>query len=225
MLSILWGGQRLTLYSGRAVHWRRAKTLIVADPHFGKAAAFRNHGIPVPAGTTQADVNRLSALLAVSGAKRLIVLGDFLHHRTGRAPGTMATLQAWREEHPSLEIILIRGNHDDHAGDPPPEWNFHCVDEPFIDAPFAFCHDPLSAQHSALSTSGFSFTGHIHPCAILHDSDGSSVRAPCFYFSQHHATLPAFGTFTGAHPIRPRNGDRIFAVSPDSVTEIATVAR
>lgn len=214
MLSILWGGQKLTLYSGRAILWRRARTLIIADPHFGKSAAFRSHGIPVPAGITQADVNRLSALLAVSRAKRLIVLGDFLHHRSGRAPGTMSTLQVWREAHSQLEIVLVRGNHDHHAGDPPREWNFQCVDEPFIDGGFAFCHVPCSTKGAP------TFAGHAHPCAILHDTDGSTLRAPCFFFSNQQATLPAFGGFTGTHPIEPRHGDRIFAVSPHSVIEI-----
>jgi len=32
--------------------------------------------------------------------------------------------------------------------------------------------------------------------------------------------LPAFGSFTGMHPIRPAQGDRVFAVADDKVVEI-----
>ena len=34
-------GEQLLLLGERAVYWERTRTLFVADPHFGKAAAFR----------------------------------------------------------------------------------------------------------------------------------------------------------------------------------------
>ena len=45
-------GEELELLPDHAVHWRRASTLFVADPHFGKAATFRAAGIFVPEETT-----------------------------------------------------------------------------------------------------------------------------------------------------------------------------
>jgi len=228
--SIKWAGQQFELFSARAVFWREAKTLIIADAHFGKAAAFRNRGVPVPAGTTQADVDRLATLIHDTCSTRLIILGDFLHARDGRADSTMAILSAWRQQHAALEIVLVRGNHDQHAGDPPAEWNFRCVNEPFIEDQFAFFHDPAKQESNssrANAARGFadsepySFAGHIHPCAVLHDTDGSVLRAACFFFGKRQAILPAFGCFTGTHPIRPRRGERIFAIGPDdSVIEV-----
>ena len=41
-------GERLVLLPEMAAYWERAGTLLVADPHFGKAAAFRAAGIPEP---------------------------------------------------------------------------------------------------------------------------------------------------------------------------------
>jgi uncharacterized protein len=32
--------------------------------------------------------------------------------------------------------------------------------------------------------------------------------------------LPAFGSFTGMHPIRVAAGDRVFAVADDQVSEV-----
>ena len=221
MHSIQWAGQEFDLSAQRAAFWRSARTLIIADPHFGKAAAFRHHGVPVPAGTTQTDVDRLSLLLDVTGAIRLVILGDFLHARAGRADGTMSILKQWRQRHSAIDFILVRGNHDQHAGDPPNDWNITCVDEPHIEGSFAFCHDPATVDIAGVNT----LAGHIHPCARLHDTDGSTIRAACFVFSKQIAILPAFGTFTGTHPIKPHRGDRIFAIGPDGAVAEIPAAR
>ena len=46
------------------------------------------------------------------------------------------------------------------------------------------------------------------------------MRAPCFHFGPRVAVLPAFGAFTGMHPVRVRRGDRVFAIGPDAVVEV-----
>jgi DNA ligase-associated metallophosphoesterase len=221
VLSITWAGQTLDLYCERAAYWRQARTLLIADPHFGKAAAFRHHGIPVPAGTTQRNLERIGALLEGAGAARLIILGDFLHARAGRADSTMSLIERWRAQREELEIVLVRGNHDQSAGDPPASWDFKCVDEPWVDdgGGLAFCHDANGIDAEACACP--CMMGHVHPCVVMHDVDGSTLRSPCFYFGQRCAILPAFGGFTGMHPIRPNHPkDRIFAIGPQSVVEI-----
>src|SRR5687768_1975535 len=70
-------GERVELLASRALLWPAQATLFVADVHLGKAAAFRAGGVPVPRGATGADLQRLSALVASTGARRLVVLGDF----------------------------------------------------------------------------------------------------------------------------------------------------
>jgi uncharacterized protein len=223
VLSITWSGQHLDLFSERAALWRDASTLLIADPHFGKAATFRHHGIPVPAGTTQRNLDRISALLDVTNAARLIILGDFLHARAGRADSTMSLIERWRAERSNLHVVLVRGNHDQKAGDPPAGWDFECVEEPWIDdgGALAFCHDISGIDADSCSCP--CLMGHVHPCVVMHDVDGSTLRSPCFYFGQRCAILPAFGGFTGMHPIRPtQRGDRIFAVGPESVIEVRT---
>ena len=63
---------------------RASAPLFVADVHLGKAAAFRAGGVPLPRGSTAADLARLAAVLQETGAQRLVVLGDFLHGAAGR---------------------------------------------------------------------------------------------------------------------------------------------
>jgi DNA ligase-associated metallophosphoesterase len=214
---IQWAAEEIVLLSDRAVYWPRMCTLILADAHFGKSAAYRNLGVPVPEATTQHDVDRLSRLVTSTSAKRMIIVGDFLHARGGRSEETMNALAAWRQRHCKLKVILVRGNHDRLAGDPPPEWNVECVDEPFCDNLLTFCHEPCALKSHHV------ICGHIHPSATLHDVDGSSMRMPCFWFSRRLAVLPAFGSFTGTRRIGPKRGDRVFAIGNGVVAEAVAI--
>jgi DNA ligase-associated metallophosphoesterase len=216
-IAIQWAGETFDLNCDMTAFWGRTSTLIVADTHFGKAAAFRQAGIPVPAGSTEHDLAVLTEAIHRHGAKRMIILGDFFHARSGRADSTMSLIERWLREYAELQFILVRGNHDHSAGDPPCEWNITCVDEPYVEGPLAFCHKPCEiADHHVMA-------GHVHPCAVLHDVDGSAERVPCFVFGPRSALMPAFGNFTGMHPIRPRSNDRVFAVGPDAVVEVKGV--
>lgn len=217
MIEIDWGGERLVVLPDRALFWPRKRTLLVADLHFGKAATFRQAGIPVPHGTTATDLDRLRVLLAASGAERLVVLGDFFHARSGRQENTLAAIGAWRAEHRQLELLVVRGNHDAHAGDPPTEWNITCSAEPVREDSFWLAHHPRTRR------SGFVLAGHLHPALTLDDGCGGSLRSACFWFQKRLAVLPAFGRFTGARGVRPSAGDRVLVVGPDSVVEIPSV--
>lgn len=209
-------GEELVLLSQRAVYWRRAATLLVADPHFGKAATFRSAGVPVPAGTTEGTLARVDAALASTGAARLIFLGDFLHARTGRSAATVRALGAWRERHAPLDVVLVRGNHDRHAGDPPAELRVHCVDAPMVEPPFAFVHHPGEVRGA------YALAGHLHPGATLIGRGRQRVRLPCFWLRDRWAVLPAFGEFTGLAHIEPSPGDQLFVIAGDEVREVAT---
>ncbi len=213
MHALDWLGERLLLSHERALHWPRAATLIVADVHLGKAAAFRAAGRPVPEACTAADLCRLDTLLDETGARRLIVLGDLIHARSGRAPETMAAVAAWRGRCPDLAMVLVRGNHDRHAGDPPPEWRVEVIADELVEAPFVMRHEPGPSDR------GYVLAGHIHPAVRLWQTAGGGLRAPCFAFARGQALLPAFGSFTGCHVIEPATDDRIFVIGPDAVAE------
>jgi DNA ligase-associated metallophosphoesterase len=209
-------GELLTLLAERALLWERTGTLVVADAHFGKAAAFRAAAIPLPGGTTTETLSRLSTALGRTGARRLLLLGDFFHARSGRAPATLAAIADWRQRHADLEIVLVRGNHDRGAGDPPREWRFDCHDEPWIEPPFAFRH------HPGEEAAGYVLAGHVHPAISIAGLGRQRERLPCFLFGERIGILPAFGDFTGAAAIRPRLGDRVYGVAGEEVIPIRT---
>lgn len=206
-------GERVVLHAERALSWPREKTLFVADVHLGKGAAFRAGGIPLPRGTTANDLRRLDALIAECDASRLVVLGDFLHAKAGRVAALSTAFVAWRARHATLDVVLVRGNHDAHAGDPPAEWRITSVDEPHALAPFLACHRVEAPR------TGYALCGHLHP-GVRIEGDDDSARLACFVLGTHRAILPAFGRFTGLAEIAPASGDRIVAIAGDALFEL-----
>lgn len=208
------GGEWLVPLADKALWWPAAATLLVADAHFGKAVSFRSQGVPVPRGTTSENLAALGRLVAAHGARRIVFLGDFLHSRHAHAPATLAAIARWRALHAQLELVLVRGNHDDRAGDPPAALGIEVVDEPYRARGLALCHHPRPRRGA------YVLAGHLHPGVVLGDGRFGSLRMPCFHFGAEVGVLPAFGSFTGTHSIAPRAGDRVFAVACERVLEL-----
>ena len=204
-------GADVDLLPDRALLLPATRTLIVADVHWGKAAAFRAHGVPVPHGTTRTGLDRLDALLAQTGAAQLLVLGDLIHARVGMQPGTIETLERWRDARRDLTITLVRGNHDYRAGDPPASLGITCVDAPLHIGPFALHH------HPTVDPTGYVLAGHVHPVVQLRGRGRQSVTLPCFAFGHASGLLPAFGEFTGGALIDRRDYTRTFVIADDAV--------
>lgn len=208
-------GERLALLSERVVFWPARKTLFVADFHLGKAASFRRAGIPLPAGTTTENVERLGRAIDRTKAKEVVFLGDFLHSVDGRAPRTFATFAAWREARRAVGLTIVRGNHDKKAGDPPAEWNVRCIEAGEALGPYVLNHEPGPVR------GGYALAGHIHPAVRLSASGEKSLRLPCFWFGARYGVLPAFGAFTGNAEVLPRRGDQVFVIAEEEVLRVA----
>lgn len=208
---IILAGAAVDLLPDRALLLPETRTLIVADVHWGKAAAFRAQGVPVPHGTTRTGLDRLSVVLAQTGAERLLVLGDLIHARAGMQPDVIEALERWRNARRELAITLVRGNHDYRAGDPPASLNITCVDAPLHVGPFALYH------HQTNDPSGYVLAGHVHPVVQLRGRGRQRVTLPCFAFGESGGLLPAFGEFTGGAIIQQCDYSRTFVIADDCV--------
>jgi len=212
-LPIQFAGEELVLLADRAIHWPAQQTLIVADMHLGKDATFRLAGLAVPAGASAKDLGRLEVLLNATESKRLVILGDLVHSRSSHQAELASAFKLWRAAHANLEILLIRGNHDRHAGPTPTDWRVETVAEPFADGPLGLAHYPQPGDQPHLC-------GHLHPVVAVRDFDRSSVSLPCFVIDPTSLMLPAFGTFTGGLRIERTPGRKIVAVAGLSVVTL-----
>ena len=226
----LGAGLSICLHPSGAAFLPDHGALLVADVHLGKAASFRRLGVPVPAGSTATTLEALGDALASLGetpVQHLVFLGDLLHAARGRSPELSAVVEqaltAWRIRLPGLRLHLVRGNHDRAAGDPPPEWGIELQTEPLLMGPWALCHEPRPVAGA------YTLAGHLHPCVNLRGAARERLRLPCFWFGdpvcRAVGVLPAFGDFTGMHPIQRRPGDRVWAVAGQAVRELPEAVR
>lgn len=203
------GADSLRLLPESAAWHAESRTLFIADLHLGKSATFRARGLPVPSGTTQDNLARLTTLVRAHGAERVVFLGDLLHSRHAQRASAIAPLREWRDEHATLHCVLVRGNHDSHAGDPPPSLHFEVVDEPWPvpgAAALAGCHHPQRVPGATV------LAGHWHPAITLRGPARDHQRLACFCLMEGLLVLPAFGAFTGSSPQAPPVGSTCYPV-------------
>ncbi len=206
--------QDFILLGSKAIYWPNQLTLLIADVHFGKAAAYRAMGQPVPQGTTSHNLQRIDALLKRYEVKQIIFLGDFLHAPKSHALSTLTALRVWRNQHSDLKCILIRGNHDLRAGDPPLDLKITVVTEPYLIDGFALQHMPKPhATHHV-------FAGHIHPTFQLDGKGRQRLNLPCFFHELNMTILPSFGDFTGGFKLEKKLHAKIFLTDGNHVWPI-----
>lgn len=207
-------GTELWLLADKAIYYPAHRALLIADAHFGKAAAYRRLGQPVPHGTTRMNLERLDRLLADYPVDHLVFLGDFLHAPESHAAATLSAIEQWRASHSRLQITLIRGNHDKRAGDPPEYLGIDVVEEPLVMGPFALQHEPDA--HPALHV----LAGHVHPVYRLRGRGRQSLRLACFYLGKRISLMPAFGEFTGGFAIQRTEDARVYVTGDGAVWAI-----
>lgn len=195
--------ETLILTPERTVFWQNTATLLAADLHWGKDAAFRAGSIAVPGGSLADDLARLNTALARHPTQRLILLGDLLHARESLAPEVVEAVAQWRNMWADLDIILVRGNHDRHVRALPEAWHMTEIRGELIETPFVLRHTP------ATSEAGYVLAGHVHPAVEMRGKGRQILRVSCFWFGTQTGLLPAFGTFTGVAVVHPKPGDTV----------------
>lgn len=204
-------GEQLWLRADHSAHWPACETLFVADTHFGKSGVFRRQGVNVPSGTIDADLARLERAIAETRARRLIVLGDFVHAPPAGDEPWLACFARWRARHAAIEIIVTRGNHDrvqTLPGDLAIDWQPGAR----VETPFICQHEPGADARGPV------LAGHVHPVVRLR-AGSESLRLPVFWRHANGLTLPAFCSFAGGGRIEPAADDRVFVVGEGEVIE------
>ena len=215
----------IVLLPGRAAFLPATATLLVADLHLGKAATFRSHGIPVPEGSSQKDLTRWARLVAATAARRLIVLGDLFHARSGCTGEVFAEFIAARSRFADTKVLLVAGNHDRSVGRLPPGLGIDSLLRTHDEPPFHFVHEPGTPLPEAGRDEPFTIAGHIHPTIAVTSPSGDRLVDRCFLSQPGLVVMPAFGSFTGGHRITPTAEARIWIARDDGVVEVTRIVR
>lgn len=202
-------GETVTLDPARALVWR--DVVVIADPHFGKDASARFRAIPVPPGTTAADLARLDALLARHAPRELWILGDVFDSEHAREPETIERLAAWRRARPDLGVAMVAGNHDRRALGLAERVGFALWPDLSMRGPWCLSHHPQEAP------AGHVLCGHVHPGLRLSGAGRQRLRLPAFLLGADRTILPAFGGMTGLAICRLSPGERGFVIAGDRI--------
>jgi uncharacterized protein len=198
--------QKIILDVRKSLFWEEQGVLVISDLHLGKAGHFRKSGIPIPTEIHQHDLKVASSLIADYQPKTVLFLGDLFHSEHNEEWWQFAY---WLEQHPTIEMILVKGNHDILNDDAYSNVPLKVVPE-YLKPPFLFTHEHVESDI-------YNISGHIHPSVRLSGSARQNVQLPCFYFAQNDGIMPAFGTFTGNFVIKPKRGSRVFAIGDSKI--------
>src|SRR5438067_1045996 len=169
--------EELILLPERAIFWKRKNALLVSDLHLGKSGHFRKAGIALPSSIHHDDLDRLSKLISEFQVQKLFLLGDLFHSAHNREWNHFLT---WRKNFPSLEIHLIKGNHDILDVELIHEAEIILHHDQLETPPFLLVHNNCEMHSSA-----YILCGHIHPAIHLIGRAKQSVTLPCFWFGKN----------------------------------------
>lgn len=201
--------QNLIIDPLRAVYWIEQKMLIVSDLHLGKAGHFRKNGVPVPRQVHISDFQKLNSLIEKYTPESIIFLGDLFHSELNEE---WQDFVFWSNHHREIRQILIEGNHDILHQKAYAATQIEILQQLTL-PPFHLTHVPADSEL-------YNLAGHIHPSVRLTGSARQGATFPCFYFAARSGLFPAFGNFTGNHRIKPKKGDRVFALTGHSVIDL-----
>jgi DNA ligase-associated metallophosphoesterase len=178
-------GHALHPVAAGALYWELEDTLLVADLHLEKGAAFASRGQMLPPYDTRSTLQRLAACIDAFKPRRVVALGDSFHRSelAGRLHAEdrdeLAELQQGREWY------WILGNHDPDL----PESIGGFVCRSLTIGGITLRHEP-TVGHAA------EIAGHLHPVARI-VRRGEVFRRKCFATDGHRLVMPAFGAYTG----------------------------
>ena len=187
--------------------------LLIADLHLGKSAHFRKAGIALPAAAETANLTALNGLLEQWQPSRLVFLGDLFHSDLNTAWNDFCTL---RHFYADVSFELVLGNHDILPVNLYAEAGLTVHREVLLLQPFRLLHQLPDEEMKGY----YDLAGHVHPCILLAGSGRQKLRLPCFHLAERQGLLPAFGTFTGMHPVETKPEDRVYAIAAGKIIAV-----
>ncbi|MBI5253963.1 MAG: metallophosphoesterase [Euryarchaeota archaeon] len=145
--------------------------MIIADLHLGVEHEFSERGMLIQSQLKKMK-DKIAELLKISGAKKLIILGDLKHNIPKISWQEYAEIPRFIDSlSKRAELILIKGNHDGNLEKLLPEFK--------ILKKFSIGREALLMHgHAGENELDYNYIimGHNHPCIDFKDEFGRSIR-------------------------------------------------
>ncbi len=191
-------GHELTPLDAGALYWEAEGTLLVADLHLEKGAAFAALGMLLPPYDTRTTLQRLSKVIGAVDPARVVALGDSFHRShlgdsvAEEDSALLTRLQQGREWY------WICGNHDQHL--PASIGGTICA---------TLTIRGITLRHEPSENGSREIAGHLHPVARI-ARRGAVLRRRCFATDGHRLVMPAFGAYAGGLNVLDEAFDTLF---------------
>ncbi len=179
------------MLKNNALYWPRERALLVADLHLEKGSWYARTGQMLPPYDSRETLERIADAVKVTGARRIITLGDNFHDDAGANrldPYACGMLEGLTR---ALDWVWITGNHDEAL---PRAFGATLKSEMEVGG-IVLRHEAQPGETRA------ELSGHFHPklrlkvrsrhiaraCAVVSRSDSGADRM----------IVPAFGAYTG----------------------------
>jgi DNA ligase-associated metallophosphoesterase len=179
-------GRSLKPLAAGALYWEAQGTLLVADLHLEKGAAFAALGMLLPPYDTRTTLARLSKVIAAVHPARVVALGDSFHRSECAKTLAADDLELLLKLQKGREWYWICGNHDPHL----PSCVGGTVCATLTIDGLTLRHEPSEAAPAR------EIAGHLHPVARI-ARRGAVVRRRCFATDGNRLVMPAFGAYAG----------------------------
>ncbi len=189
-------GHTMRPLAAGALYWEDEDTLLVADLHLEKGAAFAALGMLLPPYDTRSTLQRLEKVVQSVKPGRVVALGDSFHRSEGAARMMDDDLALLTRLQKGREWYWICGNHDPHL--PASIGGTICTT-------LTICGITLRHEPSA-AVAEREIAGHLHPVAKI-ARRGAVIRRRCFATDGNRLVMPAFGAYAGGLNVL----DRAFA--------------
>lgn len=205
--------ERFWLMPQKVAYLPDHEILIISDVHIGKITHFRKHGIGIPGKALQDNFDRIRILLDSLDIQKVIFLGDLFHSDMNKE---WMMLEKMLDDYSDIEFVLIMGNHDILDSSIYQSSALQTMYQYELNQ-IIFTHEPLSS----IPDDKYNIYGHIHPAVRLAGRGKASLRLACFLISERHMIMPAFGTFTGMHNIKPLPQDEVYVIAEEEVIKVS----
>ncbi|MGE5259524.1 MAG: ligase-associated DNA damage response endonuclease PdeM [Actinomycetota bacterium] len=179
-------GHAMQPLAAGALYWQAEDTLLVADLHLEKGAAYAALGMLLPPYDTRTTLQRLGKVLDAVDPGRVVALGDSFHRSEGAEWLVGDDLALLSKLQKNREWYWICGNHDPHL----PLCVGGTICTTLTISGVTLRHEPSSHATER------EIAGHLHPVARI-ARRGSLIRRRCFATDGLRLVMPAFGAYAG----------------------------
>ena len=184
-------GHELVLLKNNALYWPSEAALLLADLHLEKGSWYAQTGQMLPPYDSRETLERIADAVKVTGARRVITLGDNFHDDAGAnrldayATGMLESLTR------ALDWVWITGNHDEEMSR---AFGAELTSEMELSG-VVLRHEAKAGEIRP------ELSGHYHPKMRLRVRN-RHISRPCAVLSKRKTAgdrmiAPAFGAFTG----------------------------